>query len=56
MKKVKLKTKPTTTPNGFCLPDSAVEERIIGKRGKTHGDKTVTKPAKKAKAISKNIN
>jgi len=52
VKKVKLKINPVITPNGLFLlifPDSTVEDKIIGKTGKIHGDKIVTTPAKKAK-------
>ena len=52
VKKVKLATKPMTTPIGLFLPDvSAVDDKIMGKSGRIQGDKTVTTPAKKAKVI-----
>ena len=58
VKKVKLAINPTTTPNGRDFPISSVpivEERIIGRIGRIHGERIVTIPAKNAKAISKII-
>jgi predicted RNA-binding protein YlqC (UPF0109 family) len=58
VKKVKLRTKPTTTPIGLDFPISLPpkdEDKIIGKMGKMHGESIVTIPAKKANAISKII-
>lgn len=56
VKKVKLKTNPATTPRGRLFPVvSAVEERIIGKMGRTQGERIVTTPARKAKAVRKSI-
>jgi hypothetical protein len=55
VKKVKLAINPITTPSGLCLPVASLEDRIIGKRGRIHGDNTVTTPAKNANIVSKNI-
>jgi len=55
VKKVKLATKPMTTPNGLCLLSASDEAKIIGSNGKIQGDKTVTIPAKKEKPINNNI-
>ncbi len=53
VKKVKLKTKPTTTPKDLLFPAvSTEEERIIGKIGKIQGESIVTIPAKNAKDTS----
>ncbi|OGH11687.1 MAG: hypothetical protein A3B38_03290 [Candidatus Levybacteria bacterium RIFCSPLOWO2_01_FULL_36_13] len=50
VKKVKLKIKPNTIPNGLFLPDVSTEEdNITGSIGKMHGERIVTIPAIKAK-------
>jgi len=56
VKKVKLETKPITTPIGFCFPTPLAEDKIIGIKGKIQGESTVTTPAKNAKPSIKNIN
>jgi hypothetical protein len=58
VKKVKLNTKPVTTPSGRDLPMSLppiVEVRMMGKSGKMQGERIVTRPARKAKIMSRNI-
>ncbi len=54
VKKVKLSTKPTTTPIGLplpvCLPP-IVEERMMGRIGRIQGERMVTIPARNANAI-----
>ncbi|GIK84131.1 MAG: hypothetical protein BroJett025_07530 [Patescibacteria group bacterium] len=55
VKKVKLPTKPATTPRGLLFPPEREPLRTIGNMGKIHGDRIVTNPAKKAKSISKII-
>lgn len=53
VKKVKLVTKPVTTPSGLIFPESSTEDdSIIGRIGRIQGDKTVIIPAKKAKVMS----
>lgn len=51
VKKVKLPTKPATMPNGLLLPPPTVVERIIGRRGRMHGERTVIIPPRKAKMM-----
>lgn len=58
VKKVKLKTKPMTTPKGLPFPrlvPPRVEDKIIGRSGNIHGESTVTTPAKNANMVSKII-
>ena len=55
VKNVKLPMNPRTTPRGFCFPDPSAEDKMIGSSGKIHGDKTVTIPARKAKAMRRNM-
>lgn len=56
VKKVKLRTNPATTPRGRLFPVvSAVEERIIGRIGRTQGERMVTIPARNAKVVRKSI-
>lgn len=58
VKKVKLKTKPTTIPIGRPFPVSLSpidEDKMIGNIGKIQGDKTVTIPARNEKIIRKII-
>ncbi len=55
VKNVKLNTKPVTIPNGRCLPPASEPDRMIGRIGKMHGDRIVTTPARKAKAMRRNI-
>ena len=52
VKKVKLVTNPATTPSGFCFPVPSEDERMIGSKGRMHGESTVTIPAKNAKKMS----
>lgn len=55
VKKVKLNMKPKTTPIGRDLPapfPPTVEDNIIGRIGKMHGERIVTMPATNAKIIS----
>ena len=59
VKKVKLTTKPVITPNGRAFPVCAppmVDERIIGRSGRMHGESTVTIPAKKARLSARSRN
>lgn len=56
VKKVKLKTKPVTIPNGRDLPKflpAREEDKTIGNSGKIQGESTVTNPARKANSKSK---
>jgi len=53
VKKVKLATKPSTTPRGRVRPE--LTERTRGRMGKIQGERIVTIPARKAKIISINI-
>jgi len=55
VKKVKLKIKPATIPNGLFLPPIKPPERIIGRTGRMHGDKIVTIPEINAKTLKKII-
>jgi hypothetical protein len=55
VKKVKLATKPTTTPNGFCLPLPSADDKMIGINGRMQGERTVTTPARKANRMSNSI-
>lgn len=58
VKNVKLAIKPKTIPNGFDLSDflpPTVEDKMIGKIGKMHGDKIVITPAINANNIKSNI-
>jgi membrane peptidoglycan carboxypeptidase len=56
VKKVKLRINPTTTPKGLLRPVvSVVDDRMIGKTGRIHGERIVTIPAKNANAIRSNI-
>ena len=56
VKKVKLKTNPTTTPSGLLFPVVSTEEdNIIGKTGNMQGERIVTIPARNANAASKII-
>ena len=58
VKNVKLAINPSTIPIGRDRPVSfppIVEERIIGRMGKIHGDKIVIIPAKNANRSNKII-
>lgn len=52
---VKLPTKPVTTPMGRYRFFVAEPARMMGRRGRMQGERIVTKPAKKAKRMSKSI-
>lgn len=47
VKRVKLKTNPTTTPIGRLLPPPIEPDKTIGKTGRMQGESIVTIPAKK---------
>ncbi len=55
VKNVKLRIKPMTTPRGRAFPEFSpliVEDRMIGKMGRIHGERIVTIPASNANAVS----
>src|SRR3989344_532018 len=52
VKKVKLITKPATTPKARDRPPPRELVRTIGNTGRMQGERMVTTPAKKAKAVS----
>jgi hypothetical protein len=55
VKKVKLPTKPVTTPKARRRPPPKEEDRTIGRMGRIQGERMVTKPARKAKNVSRTI-
>jgi hypothetical protein len=49
VKRVKLATKPVTTPRGLDLPPAAPPERTMGRTGRMQGESIVITPERKAK-------
>jgi len=55
VKKVKLSTNPVTMPSGRFLSPGTAPDKMMGNKGKMHGERIVTIPAIKAKNIRINM-